>query len=274
MSSLLHAQLQRTRSAPVKLGPGAAAPIIGLAALFALAGTQIGIPLGTGLALGAVGGTASLLVHEFGHIRVARQLRGIRSATVSLIWLGAATRLEGRYLTGKEQIRVAIAGPRASFGFAGGLASLVLLPLPAAHEKALLLLALLNVAIGLLNLVPAAPLDGYKLVLGLIWSATGSEKDARRVIGRIGRVALFVLAPATAALMAVNPGLGLTVAVMALTLVGQKQLLPVVGRAGEAGRRVEREVAEVARDVDDRRDERHGVGRGPELRARMPTVER
>jgi Zn-dependent protease len=225
MSSLLHAQLQRTRSAPVELGPGAAAPIIGLAAIFALAGTQIGIPLGTGLALGAVGGTASLLVHEFGHIRVARQLRGIRSATVSLMWLGAATRLEGRYLTGKEQIRVAIAGPRASFGFAGGLTSLVLLPLPAAHERALLLLALLNVAIGLLNLVPAAPLDGYKLLLGLAWSATGSERRAQRALGRVGRVVMFAVPPATAALLTVRPGLAVALATITVTLVAQKRLV-------------------------------------------------
>src|SRR5215217_5781084 len=219
------AQVERMRSSiPVTLGPGAFAPIIVLAGVFALFGTQAGIPFGTAVVLGGIGGTASLLVHEFGHVRVAKRLDGIRSASVSLIWLGAATRLEGKYRTGGEQTRVAIAGPQASFAFAGALASLALLPMPLPLTKAVLMLALLNVALGLLNLVPAAPLDGYKLVLGLLWSATGSEKRAQRVIRRIGRVAQLVMPPATAALIAVKPGLGLAVAAMAVTLIGQKPL--------------------------------------------------
>jgi Zn-dependent protease len=200
-------------------------PIVGLAALFVLVGTPMGIPFATAFALGGIGGTASLLVHEFGHVRAARQLAGIRSATISLMWLGAATRLEGRYLTGNEQARVAIAGPRASFAFGGALALITLLPLPAAHARAVLLLALLNVAIGLLNLVPAAPLDGYKLAFGLLWSATGSERRASRVLGRLGRAALFAASPAAAALIAVNPSLGLAVAMMCATLAVQRQLL-------------------------------------------------
>jgi len=212
------------RFVPVTLGRGAFAPILGFAAIFAVFGAQTGIPFGTAAVLGGVGGTASLLVHEFGHVRAARRLAGIRSASVSLIWLGAATRLEGRYRSGSEQARVAVAGPRASFGFAGALTALAFLPFPAAIEKAVLLLALLNVALGLLNLVPAAPLDGYKLVLGLLWSATGSERRARRTIARVGRLALFVVPPATVALLAVSPGLGFAVAVMALTLVAQRQL--------------------------------------------------
>jgi len=107
----------------------------------------------------------------------------------------------------------------------GAVALLALLPVPLPLQKAVLLLALLNVALGLLNLVPAAPLDGYKLVLGLLWSATGSERRARRTIARVGRLALFVIPPATVALLTVKPGLGFAVAVMALTLVAQRQLM-------------------------------------------------
>src|SRR5688500_7702032 len=175
--------LVRLRSSvPVTLGPGALAPILAFAGVFASLGVQVGIPLATALLLGGIGGTASLLVHEFGHVRAARQVAGIHSASVYLMWLGAATRLEGEYSSGREQARVAIAGPRASFTFALALAPLAFLPLPHAFQAALLL-AGLNVAIAVLNLVPASPLDGYKLVKGLLWAATGSEQGAQRAIG-------------------------------------------------------------------------------------------
>ena len=213
-------------SVPITLGPGAVVPILGLAGLFALIGIQVGIPLGTAAVLGGIGGTASLLVHEFGHVRVARQLGGIRSARVSLIWLGAATQLEGRYRSGREQVCVAIAGPRASFAFAGGLALMALLPLPAALQRALLLLAALNVAIGLLNLIPAAPMDGYKLALGLAWSATGSESRAQSMLAGAGRAAIATLVPATGVLVTVQPALAFAVGMMIVTLVAQKSLMP------------------------------------------------
>src|SRR6187200_1572184 len=96
----------------VTIGRGGFAPIALLAALFGLYGIRTGIPVTLAACLGALGGTASLLVHELGHVQAARRLPGIRTASVSLIWFGAATRLEGTYATGRDQAKVAIAGPR------------------------------------------------------------------------------------------------------------------------------------------------------------------
>src|SRR6266540_4170584 len=107
MVSLSRAHVLHRRSVPVTLGRGAVAPILGFAAF----GAQTGLPLATAAVLGGIGGTASLLVHEFAHVRVARRFEGIHSASVSLLWLGAATHLEGAYKRGSEQTRVAIAGP-------------------------------------------------------------------------------------------------------------------------------------------------------------------
>jgi Zn-dependent protease len=210
----------------VILGPGAFAPILGFAAVFAAFGAQAGMSSLAAATLGGIGGTASLLVHEFGHVRVARRVAGIRSARVSLLWLGAATRLEGAYVKGSEQARVAIAGPRASLEFAGALAALVLLlPMPPPLEQTVLLLAALNVAIAALNLVPASPMDGHKLVVGLLWSATGSQQSAQQAIRRLGRAAQAVFPAAMAILLAVEPSLGLGAAAMAGTLFAQQQLM-------------------------------------------------
>jgi len=217
--------LRFRRSVPVTLGRGAVAPILGFAAVFAAFGAQTGLPLATAAVLGGIGGTSSLLVHEFGHVRVARRFEGIHSASVSLLWLGAATHLEGTYKRGSEQTRVAIAGPRASFEFGLSIAALAVLPMPLPLREAVIMLALLNVAIGVLNLIPAYPLDGYKLMVGLLWSATGSRQSAQRVLGHLGRAARVVVPPATALLVAAKPSIGLSVALMAGTLFAQNQLL-------------------------------------------------
>ena len=195
-----------------------------LSGLFAAFAPAIGLPVGLAALLGAVGGTGSLLVHELGHVRAARRVDGIHSAAISLIWLGAATRFEGGYASGREQARVALGGPKASLTFALALAACCLTPAPFAVKEMLLAVALFNVLLGLVNLVPAYPLDGYKLVVGLLWSATGSEGKARRVVRRIaiGWAALEV--PATMILLAEKPALGVLVIAVAACWLLQKRL--------------------------------------------------
>lgn len=224
MFGLLDSTAARRRTMPVTIGPGGLAPVVVLAGIFGAFGAWVGIPVAMAALVGGIGGTASLLVHELGHVRAARRSEGIRSAAVSLIWLGAATRLEGRYESGREQARVAIAGPRASFAFAAALLAAVFLPVPFAVKELVLLLVLFNVAIGVLNLLPAYPLDGHKLAVGLLWCATGSERKARRIIRRIGVGWAVVELPSAAFLLVQRPPLGLAVVAMAASFFAQKLL--------------------------------------------------
>jgi Zn-dependent protease len=209
----------------VSVGRGSIQPSALLALLFAAVGARAGLPFAFCALLGAIGGPLSLVVHEFGHVSAARRVDGVRPARVSLIWAGAATRLEGAYATGRDQVRVALAGPEASFALAFVLASFALLPLPATPKGGFLLLAAFNVVLGLFNLVPAHPMDGYKVVVGLLWSKVGSESRARRIIRRIGRGWLVFELVTGAGLLVERPALGVTVAVIAATLYGQKLLM-------------------------------------------------
>ena len=224
MVGLRGSQAARRPRVPVTIGPGGLAPVLVLAAVFGAFGAKAGLPVAMAALLGGIGGTASLLVHELGHVRAARRLAGIRSAAVSLIWAGAATRFEGSYANGREQARVAIAGPQASLAFALSLLAAVFLPVPLAVKELLLVLVLFNVAIGLLNLVPAHPLDGHKLAVGLLWCATGSERKARKIIRRIGLGWAAIELPSAAFLLVQKPHLGLALVVMAASLFVQKRL--------------------------------------------------
>jgi len=211
--------------ARLTLGLPAAGPFVALAALFGLVGAQAGMPVALAALLGGVGGTASLVAHELGHVFVARRLPGIRSASVSLLWLGAAARFEGRYESGGQQARVALAGPQTSLGLAVPFVAACYLPLPGSLKMGLLLLALFNVALALLNLIPVAPLDGHKLAVAALWSATGSEHRARRILRRIGLGLAVAEVPGAVLLLVERPGVGIVAVAGAAALYAQRYLI-------------------------------------------------
>jgi Zn-dependent protease len=154
---------------------------------------------------GALGGAGSLVVHELGHVGAARRTDGVVPLRVALIAFGAATHLEGSYRSGKDQIRVAFAGPAASLALAVPLTLAVALPLPGPLRFASFLLALLNVGLAFVSLVPLNPLDGHKLVVGLAWILAGSERRARELVRRATRLLMAIEAVGSVGLIIARP---------------------------------------------------------------------
>jgi Zn-dependent protease len=213
------------------VGRSAVVPVTLLGLIFGLVAARAGLPPAVAFAVGALGGPLSLVVHELGHVRAARPCAGVRSVVISLGWFGAATRFEGRYASAGEQARVAIAGPTASFTLAVSiLLSMRALPLPLEGREIAIMLALFNVGVGLLNLIPASPLDGYKLIVALFWSRLGSEAAARRLLRRVGLAILAVEIPGAVFLAAERPEIGLFVILVAAAHFGQKRLLARIHR--------------------------------------------
>src|SRR5262249_58177928 len=97
------------------------------------------------------------------------------------------------------------------------------LPAPASVKIAALALALLNGAIGALSLLPVHPLDGHKVVVGIVWWAIGSEDRARRLVRRVGAGLLAVDLSLAVLLLAARPALGLTVIAIAAVAYCQKR---------------------------------------------------
>jgi Zn-dependent protease len=173
---------------------------------------------------GALGGALSLVVHELGHVRAARRTEGVVPLRVALIALGAATHLEGSYRSGKDQIRVAIAGPVASLVLAVPLVLAVGLPLPGPIRFAAFLLALLNVGLAVVSLVPLNPLDGHKLVVGLAWIFAGSERRARELVRRATRLLMAVEAVGSVGLIIARPLVGGFVVLIAVLVYIERHL--------------------------------------------------
>jgi Zn-dependent protease len=214
------------RPVPIVLTRGAFVPGSVFALLFvAFSGMKTPSALLAFAALGGVGGVLSLIVHELGHVSIARKLAGVRPEKISLISFGAATHLTGSYRSGRDQARMAIGGPQASLAFALALAVPVFLPAPFWLRAAALGLALLNVLIAVLSLLPVHPLDGHKLIVGLVWWAVGSEAKARRIVRRVGISLVVVDVSAVALLVAERPLLGITVAGLAAVALAQKRFV-------------------------------------------------
>jgi Zn-dependent protease len=211
---------------PIVLSHGALVPLGLFGLIFvAFSGTSKPSVLAATALLGGVGGVVSLIVHELGHVSVARRLSGVRPKKVSVMSLGAAAHLEGSYRNGREQARIALGGPEASFAFALALAVPMFLPAPTDLKVGALGLALLNLGIGGLSLLPIHPLDGHKLLVGLVWWVVGSEERARRIIKRVGTGVLAVDLSFAVLLLAERPVIGVTVIAVAAVAYGQKRLV-------------------------------------------------
>jgi Zn-dependent protease len=220
---------------PIAVGKGSLVPLSLLAVVFALfnSGAPTLLVLGAA-ALGGLGGAASLIVHELGHVGAARRLKGVKPVRVSLLWFGAGTRFEGAYRSGRDQARVAIGGPAASLALAVVLLASALLPMPRPLALGLFGLAFLNGAIAVVSLLPVQPLDGHNLLVGLLWRLAGSEQKARTSLRRVGRALLGLEAVGCAALMIEKPLSGSCVLAVAAALYLQKQLTARPGRSASA----------------------------------------
>jgi Zn-dependent protease len=210
---------------PIVLTRGGLVPVTVLAVSFAAysVGARPLLVVGAA-ALGGLGGALSLIVHELGHVRAARRIQGARAARVSLTWLGAATQFEGAYRSGREQAKVAFGGPAASFAFALVLTLGIALPMPRELQYGCFGLALLNAAIGVLTLIPVHPLDGHKLIVGLVWCVAGAEAKARRIVRRVGLGCVALDISGAAYMLVEKPLIGSLVLLLGATVYGQKLL--------------------------------------------------
>ncbi len=138
----------------------------------------------------------SLLAHELSHCVVARR-HGIHVRDVTLWLLGGVSRLEQEPPTPSADLRIALAGPAMSFALGAGAFGvavlLVALGAPDLVTSCAVWLASVNIILAVFNLVPAAPLDGGRVLRSIRWRQTGDRARATIDAARAGRVFAFVL---------------------------------------------------------------------------------
>jgi Zn-dependent protease/predicted transcriptional regulator len=133
---------------------------------------------------------ASLLGHELGHSLMALR-RGVRVDRITLWLFGGVAQLRGDPPDPRAEFEIAAAGPGVSLAVAaaGGIAAGLVGAVggPDLAVAGLAWLALVNVVLAGFNLVPAAPLDGGRLLHALVWHTTHDRMRATRVATTAGR---------------------------------------------------------------------------------------
>jgi Zn-dependent protease len=142
---------------------------------------------------------ASIVVHELSHALVAK-LRGLPVRSITLFALGGVAQIEKEAADAKTEFWMGIIGPITSFVI--GVVCLLITvaigwtppdfpqrPLPAM----LMWLGLINIGLALFNMIPGFPLDGGRVLRGIIWWITGNAKRATTIAARVGQFIAFAM---------------------------------------------------------------------------------
>lgn len=131
-----------------------------------------------------------LLAHEISHAVLAMR-NGLSVRGITLWMLGGVAELRGQAASPGAEIRIAGVGPLVSL-VAGMLFGAVAVALAAAGNDGLLFgtfawLSAINVVLAVFNLLPAAPLDGGRLLRAVLWKVRGDRIWAAVIAARAGR---------------------------------------------------------------------------------------
>lgn len=134
----------------------------------------------------------SVLLHEMSHALMARHF-GLPVRSITLQFLGGMTEIEGEPRTPGQEFKVAVVGPLTSIAVGLGALALLWLDPDGLLKLALQGLAVSNLAVGVLNLVPGLPLDGGRVLRAGVWKVTGNMHRGTIVAAWGGRVAALLV---------------------------------------------------------------------------------
>lgn len=127
-----------------------------------------------------------VLLHEFGHILMARRF-GVRTPDVILLPIGGVARLERIPDEPRKELLIAIAGPAVTLAIALGLYLILTvieggpprLGALSPDDPFLAFLMKVNVFLLLFNLIPAFPMDGGRVLRAILASRLGMVRGTR-----------------------------------------------------------------------------------------------
>jgi Zn-dependent protease/CBS domain-containing protein len=132
----------------------------------------------------------SVLLHELVHSVVARR-NNVGISGITLFIFGGVSRLKDEPHSPEVELEMALAGPLTSFGLAAVFGGTALYfgkdTLGILGFEVLKYLAIINLILGLFNLLPGFPLDGGRVFRAILWGVTGSLERATRYASYTGQ---------------------------------------------------------------------------------------
>lgn len=138
-----------------------------------------------------------VLLHELGHALMARRF-GIGTVDITLYPIGGVARLQRMPRAPGAELMIALAGPAVNFAIAALIGAIFFvgastLGLSWGLGSFLGELLVINLGLGLFNLVPAFPMDGGRVLRAVLSTALG-RVQATRVASAVGQFLAVVFA--------------------------------------------------------------------------------
>lgn len=140
--------------------------------------------LGAGLFFG------SILAHELAHALEARH-RGVEVGGITLFLFGGVSETKSDVERPRDEFALTAVGPYTSFVLAAAFGLGATLARGAGLDSVADvagLLGWLNLALGVFNLLPGAPLDGGRILRAIVWRITGDRRKAIVAATTSGRI--------------------------------------------------------------------------------------
>ena len=145
-------------------------------------------------AVAAIGLFASVLIHELAHSLVALGL-GLTVQSITLFIFGGVSQITSEAEEPRHEFLISVVGPVTSFVLAG-IFWVVFQALGEARSPVTVIvgyLALVNLLLGIFNLLPGFPLDGGRVLRSIVWGVSGSLVKGTNVASIVGQLLAWVL---------------------------------------------------------------------------------
>ena len=129
----------------------------------------------------------SVLVHEIMHSIIA-QRHGLEVSHIELDIFGGASQVLGEPKTPKSEMTIAAIGPISNLLLGANLLLITFLfaNLPPFVLGTCFYSGISNIGLGMLNLIPAFPIDGGSMLRALLWKKRNDFLSATRTTSRVG----------------------------------------------------------------------------------------
>jgi Zn-dependent protease/CBS domain-containing protein len=136
----------------------------------------------------------SVLLHELSHSLVA-MAQGEKVKSITLFILGGVAQISEEPKQPLKEFFMALVGPLASFaiGFSAFFLSFFIRGWNEPIGAIASYLGLINIILGVFNLLPGFPMDGGRVLRSIIWQVTGDLRKATKIASRIGQGFAFFL---------------------------------------------------------------------------------
>jgi len=135
----------------------------------------------------------SVLLHEIGHSVVAKKYN-YQVKQIKLFIFGGISEIREEPRNPSEEFFIAVAGPAITLLLAGIFYAAAFLFQSNIYLYALFhYLGLINLILGVFNIIPGFPLDGGRILRALIWKKKKDFDKATKIAAGIGRLFGFVL---------------------------------------------------------------------------------